>query len=394
MKYDVFFSLSQTPVDGHTPSEAQMFRNTLRQVQAADELGYGTAWFAESHLSSQVQKSNPNPVIPHWEGEVGLNCNVLQMASHVFARTRNIEVGSAVMNIICMGGPIAWAERIASFVALHGLDEAESRRLHVGFSGGRFQFMNRETGIKPRNAVEEAAWPALRGQVFAEAAEVFIRLLNGDVLSSEQVTPTVLTRANFRSDGDWERVQDAAGGRPDSITIPNRWDFLPLEIVPRAWRRELVQLIIGSHDPGLQKRVNALAPVQVFNLSITSPEKIEATHERMRGCYPGDWQRDFMPRTTFVFVDDSQEAARARAEKALSAYWKALTGTIDPRKIASAADNALVGTPDQVAEQAASRFHVDDRLMLWFDFFDHDCDRVIRGMQQWTEEVAPKLAGA
>ena len=393
MQYDIFQSISQTPVDGHTPTEAEMFRSSLAQVQAADELGYGVAWFAESHLSSQVQKGNPDPVIPHWEGEVGLNCNVTQMAAHVFARTRRIEVGSAIMNIVCMGGPIAWAERVASFLALHGLDPAEQRRLHVGFSAGRFQFMNRETGVKPRNAVEEAAWPALRGQVFAEAAEVFIRLLNGEVLSSEQVRETVLTRANFRSDQDWAAVQAAAGGKPDSVHIPNRWDFQPLQIVPREWRRELLQLIIGSHDPGLQREVNALAPVQVFNLSITRPEQIEATHERMRECYPGTWERGFMPRTTFVFIDDTQARARERAEKAMSAYWKALTGTIDPARIAGAADNALVGTPDEVAEQARERFHPQDRLMLWFDFFDHDSDRVIRGMRRWMEDVAPQLAG-
>ncbi len=393
MQYDIFQSISQTPVDGHTPTEAEMFRSSLAQVQAADELGYGVAWFAESHLSSQVQKANPDPVIPHWDGEVGLNCNVTQMAAHVFARTRRIEVGSAIMNIVCMGGPIAWAERVASFLALHGLDPAEQRRLHVGFSAGRFQFMNRETGVKPRNAVEEAAWPALRGQVFAEAAEVFIRLLNGEVLSSEQVRETVLTRANFRSDQDWAAVQAAAGGDPDSVHVPNRWDFLPLQIVPREWRRELLQLIIGSHDPGLQREVNALAPVQVFNLSITRPEQIEATHERMRECYPGTWERGFMPRTTFVFIDDTQARARERAEKAMSAYWKALTGTIDPARIAGAADNALVGTPDEVAQQARERFHPQDRLMLWFDFFDHDSDRVIRGMRRWMEDVAPQLPG-
>ena len=67
MKYDIFFSISQTPVAGHTPTEADMFRNFFEQVEAADELGYGTAWIAESHLSSQVQKGNKRPVIPHWE---------------------------------------------------------------------------------------------------------------------------------------------------------------------------------------------------------------------------------------------------------------------------------------------------------------------------------------
>ena len=391
MKFDVFSSISQTPANGYTPPEREMYQNFFDQVKAADELGYGVAWLAESHLSSQVQKSNPNPVIPHWEGEVGLNCNMLQMAAHTFQRTRRIEVGSAIMNIVCMGGPIQWAERIASFLALHGLDAEEKRRIHVGFSGGRFQFMNRETGVRPRNAVEEAAWPALRGQVFSEAAEIFIRLLNGEVLSSEQVRKTVLTRANFRSDEDWARVQQAAGGSPDSISIPNRWDFHPLEIVPRHWRRELLQLVVGSHDPTVQEELNRLAPVQVFNLSITSPEKIEATHARMARCHPRPWKREFMPRTTFVFIDDTHEQAQARAMTALSAYWKAITGTIDPAMIANAANNALVGTPDQVAAQALERFHPEDRLMLWFDFFDHDCSRVIRGMQRWMEEVSPQL---
>ena len=109
MNYDIFFSISQTPADGQLPSEATMFRNFLDQVQVADELDYGTAWIAESHLSSQTQKAHDKPVIPHWEGEVGLNTNFLNIASHVFHRTRKIEVGSAIMNIVCMGGPIAHA---------------------------------------------------------------------------------------------------------------------------------------------------------------------------------------------------------------------------------------------------------------------------------------------
>ena len=61
MQFDVFFSLSHTPVDGEVPSEAQMFQNFFDQVQAADELGYETAWLAEAHLSSEVQKKNKKP---------------------------------------------------------------------------------------------------------------------------------------------------------------------------------------------------------------------------------------------------------------------------------------------------------------------------------------------
>ncbi|MEE2829994.1 MAG: luciferase [Myxococcota bacterium] len=409
MDYDVFFSISQTPVDGHMPDEGEMFRNFFAQVEVADELGFGTAWIAESHLSSQVQKQNKRPVIPHWEGEVGLNCDFLQLSHQVFRRTQRIEMGSAVMNILCMGGPVAHAERVSVFCALHGLDPSETRRIHVGFAAGRFQFMNEASGILPRDEVEEAAWPAMKGLIFREASEIFCRLLRGEVLSSDQVGETVLTRANFRSDADWEGVQDAAiardglDGRPDSVAVARRWEFEKLQVVPREWRRELLQLIIGSHEAGTQDFVNRFHPVQVFNLSITQPAIIEATHERMASSYHssgGAWKRSYMPRTTFVFLnaqegltaEEQSAAAHSEARAALGAYWKALQGTLDPAKVEKAATNALIGNVEEVAAQMVERFHPDDRLMLWFDFFNHDNDRVIANMRAFMQQVAPRVS--
>ena len=400
MRYDVFFSISQTPVDGHTPSEAEMFGNFFSQLQAADELGFGTGWVAESHLSSEVQKGNRRPVIPHWEGEVGLNADSLRLAHAGFRRTRRIELGSAVMNILCMGGPIAHAERVSVFSALHGLDPEERRRIHVGFAAGRFQFMNEASGIVPRDPVEEAAWPAMKGLIFREASEIFLRLLRGDVISSDDIGETWLTRANFRSDEDWERVQQAGverdgGAARDRIGVDRRWVFEELKIVPQAWRRELIQLIVGSHEAPLQDFVNTILPVQVFNLSITRGDVIEATHERMaRSYHPdgGPWRREHMPRTTFVFLDEVPGRARERAEAALGAYWTALQGTLDPLKVAKAADNALIGTAEEVAQEMVRRFHRDDRLMLWFDFFCHDNDAVRADMAHFMDGVAPRVA--
>src|SRR4028118_1959347 len=140
MEFDIFFSISQTEVAGYMPSERVMFENFFEQVALADELGFGTAWVAESHLSTEVQKTNPgagsphfaracgervapadgrglgrawvaeshlstevqktNPgaVIPHFVGEIGLNTDILQLAHRVFARTRKIGIGSAIMN--------------------------------------------------------------------------------------------------------------------------------------------------------------------------------------------------------------------------------------------------------------------------------------------------------
>ena len=177
MKFDAFFSICQTPVNGSFPNERAMFLNFFDQVRLADELGFGTAWVAETHLSCQVQKKNPGAVIPHFKGEIGLNTDILQLAHKVFAMTRRIHVGSAIRNILCNGGPIAHAENLRTFMSLHSLDPRESRNLHLGFASGRFPFSNFPFGIQPRNEMERAVWPVLKGRIFQEATELFLRLL-------------------------------------------------------------------------------------------------------------------------------------------------------------------------------------------------------------------------
>ena len=404
MEYDIFFSISQTPDhNGFTPSESEMFSNYYAQLEAADRLGFGVAWLAQAHLSTQTQQSNSKPVVPHWKGEVGLCTDFCQLALESFRRTENIDVGSAVVSILASGGPIAQAERVANTVQfLSHMDP--DRKLHVGFSAGRFEFMARPYGIVPRNEIEEAAWPALRGQIFMEASEIFLRLLRGDTIHSNDIRKTVLTRNNFRSDEDWEKVQNAVGSSelPATVEIDRRYNFEEISIVPKEWPREQLELVAGTHDPNAQEFVNKFMPVKVFNLSITSPEIIDSTHQRMSELFHpngGQWQRRDMPRTTFVFLnsepgltpEQQSDAAHEEARLALGEYWKALEGTLDPSKVEKAADNALIGNASEVAEQVRNRFHSDDRLMCWFDFFNHDSERVIRNMEAWWKEVVPLL---
>src|SRR6266540_2147546 len=79
VEFDIFFSICQTEVDGYLPDERTMLANFFEQVELADRLGFGTAWVAESHLSTEVQKTNPGAVIPHFVGEIGLNTDILQL---------------------------------------------------------------------------------------------------------------------------------------------------------------------------------------------------------------------------------------------------------------------------------------------------------------------------
>src|SRR6056300_430664 len=117
MEHDIFFSISQTPdEDGHIPSESTMLRNYFQQLECADQLGFGIGWIAQAHLSTETQKSNLRPVVPHWKGEVGLCTDFPQLALESFRRTSRIEIGSAVVSILASGGPIAQAERIANLL--------------------------------------------------------------------------------------------------------------------------------------------------------------------------------------------------------------------------------------------------------------------------------------
>jgi alkanesulfonate monooxygenase SsuD/methylene tetrahydromethanopterin reductase-like flavin-dependent oxidoreductase (luciferase family) len=394
MELDIFFSICQTEVHGYLPSERVMFANFFEQVELADALGFGTAWIAESHLSTEIQKMNPGAVIPHFVGEIGLNTDILQLGHRVFARTKRIGIGSAIMNILCNGGPIAAAERIKTFLALHGLDEQERRLLTVGFASGRFPFINVPYGIVPRNTVETAAWPVVKNKIFEEATEIFLRLLRGETLSSEMIAPRSLRRADFRTDDDWQRAVAAHGQAVDEIPLEPRWRFPNLKIVPQESRMDLLRLSIGSHDAATQIFANTILPVGVFNLSITPGDEIEQTNARMATHYHpdgGPWRRRLMPRTVLVFINDDPAQAREEARDALTNYWRALEGTLDEEKVRRATNNALVGDAETIAAQMQERFDPEDRLMLWFDFNNHDSKRVMKNMTDFMTAIAPRF---
>ena len=401
MLFDVFFSICQTPVNGVQPTEKQMFAHFFEQVQMADELGYDVAWVAESHLSCEVQKHNQGAVIPNFQGEIGLNTDILLLAPHIFARTRRIGVGAAIKSLFCNGGPIAHAEAIKSFLTLHQLSEDSERKIHLGVAAGRFPFSSAPYGIVPRDPVEKAAWPALKGKIFNEALEIFLRLVRGDVFSSQEVASTRITRNDMRSDEDWNKVL-LAGGNPSAqeISISNRWNFARTGVIPKDAPLDKLQIYVGSHDPNVQDFANSILPCGVLNLSITPSEEIERTHARMPALYHksgGDWSRSLMPRTVLVFLNASpgltpaQQSARAheKARSALNTYWQALEGTLDSERIEKAVNNAIVGNAVECAKQLRERFHPDDRLMLWFDFFNHNTDEVVTSMRDFKRFVVP-----
>lgn len=409
MKFDAFFSLCQNEINGQLPSEQLVFSNFFDQVKLADELGFETAWIAEAHLSSEVQKQNHNAVIPHFKGEIGLNTDILQMAHKVFSITKKINVGSAIRNILCNGGPVAHAEAVKTFLALHEWSDFQSngRKLNLGFASGRFEFANQPYGIIPRSRTEKVAWSALKGKILKEAVEIFLRLLKSEVISSADIEPKVLEASSFRSTEDWEKVKEVYSQETGldkeeikSIEIPSFWNFDKLGVIPQQVSLDLLKLTLGSHDPSLQIFANQFLPVEIFNLSIVPSKVIEETHERMSECYQGDWSRDKMPRTVMIFLDnthglsDKEKSKKAEqaALKAWENYWTAMKGTLDKEKVQKAVENSLWGHSRELVAKIKEKYHPDDRLMCWFDFNNHDGESVKAEMREFMKSVAPELS--
>jgi alkanesulfonate monooxygenase SsuD/methylene tetrahydromethanopterin reductase-like flavin-dependent oxidoreductase (luciferase family) len=365
MNFDIFLSICQTEVDGYLPSEKTMWQNFFDQIKLADQLGFGTAWVAETHLSCQVQKENKNPVIPHFKGEIGLNTDILQLAHVVFSQTKKINVGSAIRNIIANGGPIAHAESVRTFLSLHDLNEKEERKLELGFAAGRFPFSNSAYGFKPQSEAE-------KNKYFQQATEAFLRLLKGERISSADLSTRYL----------------------DEKPLAQYWQFEKIGVIPFDVSLKNLRLTIGSHDPETQILANQFLPTGVFNLSITPPEVIEQTHERMKKHFHpegGPWKRSYLPRTVMIFLNERSEIAKKQAERAWANYWLAMDGTINKQKVDSAVTNTIAGNAEEVAELISSKYQKDDRLMLWFDFNNHDNESVKTAMATFMEKVIRKI---
>ncbi|MBC7661299.1 MAG: LLM class flavin-dependent oxidoreductase [Chitinophagaceae bacterium] len=407
MKFDVFFSICQTEVDGYMPTERVMFEQFFDQLKLADRLGFETAWIAETHLSCETQKQNTDAVIPHFKGEIGLNTDILQLAHKAFGMTKRINLGSAIRNILCNGGPLAHAEAVKTFLTLHSLDPEEQRKLYFGFAAGRFPFSNKPYGIKPRNEVEKAGWNVIKGLVFKQATEVFLRALKSETFASASLAPLVVYAKQFRNPSEWEAViaantQAKLPQSSEGIVIPPFWDFETVGVIPFEAPLDLLQLVVGSHDPEVQKLANSYLPTWVFNLSITPMTMIEDTHQRMgRDFHPdgGAWDRSYMPRTSLIFIngdeglspEEQRAKAKAAAHSALENYWRAMEGTLDSRKVAEAVENAVYGNPEDVARQLKEKYDDHDRLMLWFDFNNHDSKAVKASMEAFWNKTRPLL---
>jgi alkanesulfonate monooxygenase SsuD/methylene tetrahydromethanopterin reductase-like flavin-dependent oxidoreductase (luciferase family) len=393
MIFDLFHSLSDPVVQNEQLGAARSFGQFLSQVQLAEALGMRSVWLAESHFSSEAQKYGPRPAIPHFQGEVGLNADSFQLFHWLEARTQRIGLGTAIHNIVGgSGGPVASADRVNLLRFINEECWQTPRELCIGVASGRFPYQNAPFGLVPRDPVEALLWPVVERTAFYEAIEIFLRLLAGERLGSGDLERHELSREQAVA-----AIGSAREAELDGIDFPlrttPRWTFDALELVPRS-SSDRLRIVLGSSDPKALDVAQRHGSVDLFNLSFTPPEQIEALHAELRRRDPS-WSRARLPRTVLVFADPSRALARERANAALDTYIEAMRGTarVPDKNVLLA--RALVGDAAELREQlapgASHGFHDGDRLMLWFEFNQLDGPAIEAQMRYFFEQVVEKL---
>jgi alkanesulfonate monooxygenase SsuD/methylene tetrahydromethanopterin reductase-like flavin-dependent oxidoreductase (luciferase family) len=396
MIFDLFHSVGDPMVQGQRLGARRCLAQFLSQVQLAEALGMRVVWCAESHFSSEAQKSSSRPAIPHYAGEVGLNSDSFQLFHWLAANTRQIGLGTAIHNIVGgSGGPIASADRVNTLRFMNEACWAVPRDLHIGIASGRFAYQNAPFGIAPRDTSERLLWPHVERIAFYEAIEIFLRLLSGQRLGSGDLARYEVTREQVSARGGPNEAELSGIAFP--YRPAPRWVFEALQLVPESAGAgaERLRVVLGSADPqALDVAWRHASRVDLFNLSFTPPERIEQLHAELAARDPS-WSRERLPRTVLVFADPSRAVARARAEAALDTYIEAMRGTAQVPDKSVLLARALIGDAAELREQLAiggSRgFRDGDRLMLWFEFNQLDGSAIEAQMRYFFEQVAGRL---
>jgi alkanesulfonate monooxygenase SsuD/methylene tetrahydromethanopterin reductase-like flavin-dependent oxidoreductase (luciferase family) len=406
MIFDLFHSIGRIDSLPERVTDAEVFRGFFAQAALAEELGFSRVWVAESHFSSEVQKRHREPVIPNYQGEVGLNADSFQLAQYLFAKTKKIGFGTAILNIVGgNGGPIAAADRVRSLAFFNSLSD-KPREVAIGVASGRFPYINAPFGIVPRDGAETALWNQYKNLIFIEALEIFLRLVNGETFSSAETADHEISTKSFKDPTQLAAANAAlakVGVAEITDSSPHRyakrWQFEALKLVPELVAKpDWFRIVLGSTDPTARRHGLKFFDMDIFNLSFTPPDQLRAQHEDLTKAYGAlghKWHRARMPRTVLVFIDKNENKALEMASQCFDTYIEAMRGTVQLPPKSALMERALIGDPVHIREQLAPNnpngFEKDDRLMLWFEFNQTDQKAIAGQMRLFQEQVIAKL---
>lgn len=431
-KWDIFFSITKF-IKNDKPVE-QFLKEYLNLFIQADKLEYGVIWIAESHLSHTAQLAN-HPIVQckSFEGEIGIINNVILLIQHAINITKKIDFGTAIVNLHAHN-PVLLAESIAQLI-ITGDFVTTNRKIHLGVSSGRFDYVNQAYGMYPVTALEKECWSVLSEKIYHKKLEIFLTLIQNKVISNGNFKPITLTDKDFQGDqwySLWNSVKKGQDKELFKITAKGTIEYFNNKILGIQYDDMSVvtniklcnqmlldhlEIYLATENKNLIKKSYKLySELNLMLLSITSSEFINKMHEYMQIELKNSlWDRYRLPLTIIVIFSDEENpavdfveaeiehyfemmressieyskrdmlndmSAKIKAEKLIKDYWSAVEGTVEHKPSGDKLSNVVFGSPRKIAYDIKMRYP-NDKLLLWFDFDNSDMDYVERGMKSF-----------
>jgi limonene 1,2-monooxygenase len=325
-------------------SPTVLYERDLELIERADQLGFQEAWVGEHHSGGHEPIGSPE----------------LFLAAAA-QRTKTIKLGTAV-NSLPYHNPFTLASRLTM------LDHLSHGRAIMGFGPGQLASDAHMLALDPQR----------QRDMMLEAAEVIVRLMEGEVV-------TVKT--------DWFELRDA---------------YLQV----RPYQVPTLDMVVAAVASPSGPRTAGRLGIGMINLAATSPDAFEALNEHWAICEREAAQagrtvsRENWRLSAIMHLAETEEQARADCAHGFEQIWRYL-GEVSPLPVSDEKpwqellDEAIesgfivVGTPDtaielieKLTEQTGG---FGSFVMTLTDFGDFDAR--LRSIELFAEGVIPHFRG-
>jgi alkanesulfonate monooxygenase SsuD/methylene tetrahydromethanopterin reductase-like flavin-dependent oxidoreductase (luciferase family) len=330
---------------------ARVVQQELERAELSETMGYDDVWIPEQHFSPYCMSGD-----------------ALLMAGHIAARTKRVQIGTAVVNLT-FTHPLRFAERVAL------LDHMTGGRVEVGVGRG-YQF--------PQYGVFDVPIEETRA-IFDEALDVVLKVWDGDESTFEgnyfQLPPVRIWPLPIRRP---DQILLHATNSPDSMrsSIARRipalmarvLDPFSAQVEELGHYRAEIEAAGADPEPFLDRAT-------VLKYAFLAPSRQEAQDLARE---PLEWDIEILQHLT---TPDTKEMPRGYE------LYEKRGGMLPELVYDDWAENVMLfDDPKGCAEKIAQlRDAGCRRLLLWMGVGGMDHDLVVRSMRLFAEEVMPQF---
>ena len=324
----------------------QIYSEMVEHVKLAEQIGFEIAWFAEHHFSNYCLCPSP-----------------LTMATYMAPQTKRIKLGPAVI-VAPLYEPVRMLEDIAV------LDTLSDGRLVLGFGSGYQEYEFHKFNIDLKSGRDR-----------------FLEIVD--------LTEQFFTKPSVKHEGKYYNI-------PETY-----FSVRPMQKHPDVYVAGLF------NDPETQGRIARRGYVPITTTGWMTLEQIAEIRQKSADVYAkGGGNPNNMPFAIqqYIYVTDDKADAENAADHAryvrrvatamrekygrVDGHWLQEIESKGEPPLSEIANNAVMGSPDKIAEQLIREIEglKLSHLSCFFAFGGLEHKRIMRSIERFGSEVMPKIA--